>query len=429
MSAAIIPSPASAPSASAGSFRTRETEKRFFDLYLRDPTYCNHNIGIVFFLRMAADAQLVLNVMEEIRAKHAMLGARFEIVGEEWRLFTDVCLSVETPPAPCGHDASDEEWRAAISRAGGEQARRSHFPKLVHLAFFRRNQRECAVILTMNHSVTDLAGLVYLCNDVALKFDSLAAGRPAQLEPAQYSIGELAEDEFRYVSSARCRENIAWWQQRLAGHPPDPRLREPHGGSATLTGELSENAIARIQARAADAGATASILLLARYVQALHRVTSRSDLLVNSITARRGLVPGDHALVGCLLDYLIFRLENVDYSVTEDVARALVRHTVTSTHRWVPYGLLIRALAPSHYHTNCGFVENEYNFIPSKSMQLSARENVEVMPVQTQRGWLTFRRGVVVMARGTRWPLYVTVDPAFVSEAEARELATTMTDW
>ncbi len=409
-------------------FRTRQTEKRFLELYRSDTAYCVHNVAAAFILRTPINERQLEGVLAHVGATHTMLCARFEVSGEDWWLHTrsrPIVQHVQLAHSP----QADEQWRAAIVSHGTKQARRPHFPDLVHITLLSRNADESAVIVTLNHSVTDLAGLVQLCNEFARALAAVVDGVPLHPEPPQYSIGACADDEFHYVHSPRGQANLQWWARSLADYEPDPRLREPHGGARTIRQELARATVERIKGRAACAGVTPAMLLLARYFQALGTITDSSDILVSSITSRRGLVPGDHALVGCLVDFLLFRIRDLEASTTEELAQELITQTVVSTQRWLPYWLLVRELAPSFYDNTCGITGNEYNFIPERSQQIAQHEGVEIMPISVQREWLTFRRGVMVMAKPTAWPLFVTFDPKFVGADEATQLAYMMVDW
>jgi Condensation domain len=403
----------------------RETETRFLNLYGADSRFRVHNLGAVLLTNLPISDATLGAALRNLALRHPMLNARFRYIDGQWWLDTlgQPLISHRSEARSLDPQV---DWRSWVVKHGLLQSRLPHFPEMVRLSTLRHRGAYQALVLTLNHSVTDFVGLLVLCNDLSHILEHVATGQTIEPLQSPYTIFDATLEEHRYISSSAGASNLRWWRQFLAGYTADSRVKEPQGRAASIGYEIDGLTFERIRTRIRDLGVTPALLFLCAYVAALHAVTGTTDVLVSFITSRRGLVPRDGDLVACLIDFMLFRISKPSNKPLRVLASELRRQSISNSQRWLPYWLLVREVAPDLYGTTCGIAENEFNYISLKSTRLRTSNLIELLPVPTKRDWLTFRRGVVVTEQVNSWSLVLLYDSTFVAANEARLLMQTI---
>jgi amino acid adenylation domain-containing protein len=137
------------------------------------------------------------------------------------------------------------------------------------------------LMLVVHHAVIDGISLGLLLNDAG----RLIAGQPLPAPPSPRRSP---------VSRPERAENAVWWRNRLATLPPAPVLPtdRPRPGIASFAGASVERMLdaelwQAVQHRAAVGNATPSMVLMAAWTAALHRITGSGHLAVGLTVAGR----------------------------------------------------------------------------------------------------------------------------------------------
>ncbi|WSJ62368.1 amino acid adenylation domain-containing protein [Streptomyces sp. NBC_01310] len=181
------------------------------------------------------------------------------------------------------------------------------------------------LLLLCHHIVWDEGSLPVLEAELAALYDSLAAGRPADLP-------ELAVQYADYSSWQRedgtAERQLDHWREHLRDAPTEPVLPTDHPRPElqAFRGAFHRFAMPRpvaeaVRALARSEDATPFMVLLAGLALTLHRRTGRRDLVLGSPVSVRGRAELD-ALIGYFVNLLPLRVrldEGMDF-------RDLVRH-------------------------------------------------------------------------------------------------------
>ncbi|MFC8792457.1 amino acid adenylation domain-containing protein [Streptomyces cinereoruber] len=172
-----------------------------------------------------------------------------------------------------------------------------------------------------HHLLIDGAG-VALISRRAGDLHTLGDAAPAP----DWSLTRLVAADAAYASSEQHAADRAYWRERMAGRPEPvrlvPRATAPMRRRVRDTAVLGPEAVARLRARADEAGVPPSRLLLTAAAVHLHRATGERDLVLGlPVTARRD--PATRDVPGMVSNILPLRL-----AVRPDTTAARLLDTV-----------------------------------------------------------------------------------------------------
>jgi amino acid adenylation domain-containing protein/non-ribosomal peptide synthase protein (TIGR01720 family) len=142
----------------------------------------------------------------------------------------------------------------------------------------------------VHHIIMDALSAPLFIKRTAQVYNGLLAGRePRPIPPVSPLM--LAEDDARYRYSAQFADDRAFWRDRLAGLPEPVSLAHQtvaaeapvRRSSATLSGGISD----AVRQTAAGLGATWPTLMIAATAAYLHRLTGRTDVVLEMPVAGR----------------------------------------------------------------------------------------------------------------------------------------------
>jgi amino acid adenylation domain-containing protein len=246
-------------------------------------------------------------------------------------------------------DAADEAAALEALRAAAERPFDLAAGPLARAFLARVAPDRFVFALLLHHAVADGWSLQLLTTELA----ALMRAEPLPAQAIDLQYGDYAVWQQRWLRDRVLDVEVAWWRATLLGAPaeielPADRPRPAvatHAGArhvASLPGELLQ----RLDALAAEQGATLFMVLTAAVQVLLARYTGESDVVVGAPVSGRAR-PEFERLVGYLANTLVLRTR---LEGDPDFATALARVKQTTldalAHQDVPFDRLVEALAP-----------------------------------------------------------------------------------
>ncbi|MCC5578787.1 amino acid adenylation domain-containing protein [Microtetraspora sp. AC03309] len=213
-------------------------------------------------------------------------------------------------------------------------------------------ERDHVLHIAIHHIAVDGWALGVLTGELGTFYQAFAAGGPVPPAPLVRYRDHAAEERARPVDTT----SLEYWRDRLAGAPalelPTDRPRTgaatPAGGSVEL--RLPAEVGAGIAELARRRRCTLFMALLAAYQVLLARHSGQDDVCVGSVVSTRDR-PELEGVVGLFLDTLVFRGDlSGDPSFGELLGRTRAGVLGALSHRGVPFGRLVREVAPGREH-------------------------------------------------------------------------------
>jgi amino acid adenylation domain-containing protein len=175
---------------------------------------------------------------------------------------------------------------------------------------------------------------------------------PAFPAPAlQYA--DFANWQRSFVESDAGRRQFEYWRRVLAELPLPPELATDRPAPLTrsfrgtsVRWDLTKELVSRIHQRAAQAGATTYVVMLAAFVTLLSRLSGEPDVVVGSSFANRQL-PGTESLLGMIVNTVVLRTDlSGDPTVEQVLAMVRTASLGAIENQEMPFEEVVRALAP-----------------------------------------------------------------------------------
>jgi amino acid adenylation domain-containing protein len=186
---------------------------------------------------------------------------------------------------------------------------------LVRATLVRLDAEEHVLLLTMHHIVSDGWSYGVFWRELGLLYKVYAMGKPSPLPALPLQYADFAVWQQQWFQGARLASHLAYWAQRLAGHPamlelptdyPRPPVQGSRGACQSLL--LPARLSAALKALSRQAGVTLFMTLLAVFKVFLYRHTRQEDILVGSPITDRSRVETE-GLIGCFVNTLVLRTD------------------------------------------------------------------------------------------------------------------------
>ncbi|MEU6113069.1 amino acid adenylation domain-containing protein [Streptomyces sp. NPDC047117] len=303
-------------------------------------------------LRENIDVAALRAALTAVTDRHEALRSHFSLTpeGELCQLVDDagtVDLHIEDlTDAPGTRRARMAEFFAA-------EFDLEHGP-LLRAGLFSTAPRDHVLLLVIHHIVTDGWSMDLLHQELAELYEAHTRQRPAELRDLAYQYADFAAWEQSDADGGIFAEDLAYWQQQLAGAPQviDLPADMPRPGERTYAGGCHRFAVppavvSRIEQVARDCEASTFQVLFAAYQLLLARWTGRPDLIVGSVAANRRSAATE-PIIGLFANVLPVR-GHIDES--ESFARLVgrTRDTVLDAydHQGVSFDRIVEAVAPA----------------------------------------------------------------------------------
>ncbi len=216
----------------------------------------------------------------------------------------------------------------------------------------RLAERECAVLLTMHHIVTDGWSFGVAARELAALYEAFSRGEPSPLPRLPVQYADFAHWQRTRLTGDRLDGLLAYWTRRLSGvaplelltDRPRPAVRQARG--ATRFFRVPASLAGAIRTLGRRERATPFMTLLAAFQVLLHRYTGQEDFAVGSPVANRnrGEIEG---LIGYFINMLVLRAEvSGDPTFRGLLSRVRTEALGAFEHQDLPLERLVEALHP-----------------------------------------------------------------------------------
>jgi amino acid adenylation domain-containing protein len=224
---------------------------------------------------------------------------------------------------------------------------------LARWTLVRLGGEEHRLLLTMHHIVSDGWSIGVLFKEIGALYDAFSRGKPSLLPELPVQVPDFVLWQRGWLAGPVLEEQLAYWRERLAGHPPAlelptdrprPALQSFRG--AALPFQLPAVLFGEIDALSRREGATLFMTLFAAFRVLLQRYTGQDDLLVGSPIANRNRVEIE-GLIGFFVNTLVLRTDlSGDPTFAELLARVREAALGAYAHQDLPFEKIVEELAP-----------------------------------------------------------------------------------
>ncbi len=314
-----------------------------------------YNVGILARLDGVLDRDLLVRVVEEIFRRHEILRTTFAWVGQDPMQVISPAATVELPlvdlsALPAGRRAAEAELQAA---AGALRPFALDRGPLLRLTLFRQAASAQLLLVAFHHIVSDGWAFGIFVRELAAIYEAFHHGAPSPLPELAVQYVDFAHWQRQWLEGKVFAEQLAYWQDRLAGVPPALELpadrpRKPVLGyrgrrAHRVVPAALENGLERL---AESCGATLFMVLLAGFQALLFRYTGQRDFAVGSPIANRHRKETE-GLMGFFANTLVLR---ADLSGPPTFRQALARAQETAMGAFaaqdLPFERLVEELRP-----------------------------------------------------------------------------------
>ena len=234
---------------------------------------------------------------------------------------------------------------------------------------FRVTDEEHVLVAVAHHIGADGWSITPLIRDLGVAYASRCAGRvpdwaPLAVQYVDYTLWQRAQFGDLEDSDSRIAEQLAYWEQALAGMPerlqlptdrPYPLVADQRGASVAVDwpAELQQ----RVRGVAGEHNATSFMVMQAALAVLLSTISASSEVAVGfPIAGRRD--PALDELVGFFVNTLVLRVDLAgDPTVAELLAEVRGRGLAAYEHQDVPFEVLVERVNPTRSLTHHPLVQ------------------------------------------------------------------------
>jgi acyl-CoA synthetase (AMP-forming)/AMP-acid ligase II/acyl carrier protein len=202
----------------------------------------------------------------------------------------------------------------------------------------RMGEDDHAVVLNMDHMVSDLLSMEVLQREIAAVYPALRAGRPSPLPPLP-----LQESEYFAWVRGQYDRNRPYWERTLAGAPaaagplPGQDVRAARQSNRAVDFDVPVDLAERLRATYHGHGVTLFMAVMALWSTVLSRRTGAAEVVLTSPMSGRTR-PEFEPLVGSILQSPFLRMRtDGDPTFEELFARARRRVVEAAEHQFFPH--------------------------------------------------------------------------------------------
>lgn len=313
-----------------------------------------YNVCLTCHLDGPLDRVALLNAFQALTDRHESLRTCFqEASGEPFQVILQE-LTIGLPVVELGHlpaREQAEEREARIVAEGGQVFNLARAPlwRLVLLALAPERHE---LLMTFHHAVIDEWSLSVLLRDLTSLYEAYRSNRPAALPSLSSHYADFAVWQRSWLQGEVLDQQLGYWKTRLAQLPilqlptDRPRPRQMSFRGAIQRFHASDSVRLGILRIGHHEGTTVSMVLLAAFLELLHRYSNQEDLVVGMPIANRNRIEVEEVL-GFFLNTLVLRNDvSGDPTFSELLSR--VRQTMVEAfaHQDLPFEKLVEELRP-----------------------------------------------------------------------------------
>jgi amino acid adenylation domain-containing protein len=217
---------------------------------------------------------------------------------------------------------------------------------------FRRGEHDHLLAFAVHHLSYDGMSSSLVFQDLRALYVGERSGTPPPARPDPTQYRDFVAWQRQFLASAAGEEQWRFWQERLAGAPPQLELPTDHPRRATrLEGasvplHITKERSGALHQLAKAEGVTLYMLLLAAWQLLLARYSRQDEVLVGAPAFGR-TQPSFQQIVGYFVNPIVFRADVGANPSFRDFLRT-VRQTVLDAvaHQDFPFPELVRRIAP-----------------------------------------------------------------------------------
>jgi amino acid adenylation domain-containing protein len=302
------------------------------------------------------DVELLGRAFSAIVARHETLRTAIVVVDGQYMQRVSPALPVR-PAVECLEQLEESKREQYWQDAAREEAARpfdlANAP-LWRLRVFRLSAASHVLVWVSHHAISDGWSLGVLVRELALLYQSSAAGEAAPPAPLPIQYGDFTVWQQQWVASMACTQELAYWKERLAGMPaalelptdrPRPDVQTTHGDSYPL---WVPPPLGRALSEWSDRqGVTLFTTLLAAWHLLLARESRQDDFAVGVPVAGRRRVETE-GLIGCFINMLALRVRIDGRMSFYDLARQVHETSLEAfAHQEAPLTQVVEGLGQS----------------------------------------------------------------------------------
>ena len=312
-----------------------------------------YNLKMALRLSGALDQASLQRAVDAVVARHESLRTSFAMRGVD--VVQRVASQLEVPVQALElYGASDAALAAKLNELGSASFDLQQCPLLrVHLLRLAADATEHVLLLVMHHIVSDAWSAGVLYRDLAASYSAFSCGAVAQFSALPVQYADFAVWQRDWLAGAELERQTSFWREHLMGAPPllDLPTDRPRPALQTYRGNRLSRALpvalsARLQALAAEEGATLYMLLFAAFNLLLARWSGQSDLVIGTPIAGRRRSELE-SLIGCFANTLAIRTRLGGAGDFRELLAGVRSATLGAfSHQELPFEKLVEVLQP-----------------------------------------------------------------------------------
>ena len=337
------------------AFPASPTQEGLWFLQQLDPESVAYNMYVILRVRKLLDVEALKRSLNALVQRHDALRTTF---GTQEGKLVQLIAPVPTLALPVLdlQHLPAHEGEAEAQRLASMEARRpfdlTQGP-LLRTTLVRLAPEESLLLLTVHHIVADGWSLNVLLPELCSLYEAFTSGQPSPLPDLPLQYTDFAVWQREQLQGEQYAEQLAYWEQQLAGAPevlelpiarPRPAQLSPRGATYSLT--LPQTLTDELRYLSRQQEGTLYITLVAAFQALLYRYTGQEDLVIGTITANRTQAETE-ALVGFLINTLVLRTDlSGDPSFVALLARVREAVLTAQAHQELPFASLVKAIRP-----------------------------------------------------------------------------------
>jgi amino acid adenylation domain-containing protein len=315
-----------------------------------------YNAPGAFKLEGPLDVEVLTRAFEALAQRHSILRTTYRLFGDTPMQVIGDDASVDVNVVDLSHLDGDDQYAESQRILKDESRFRFDLVNgpVMRPTLIRLGSDAHILMVNMHHIATDGYSRGAIYRDLTELYDAAAEERPPRLEPLRIEYADYATWHRRRLDEGIAEEQLAYWQQKLAGAPsqldlttdfPRPPVRSWVGDNMSVMLDLPTREALRAAARSQDA--TLFVALLATFGLLLSRYSGQQDIVIGTPFAGRNRAELD-SMVGYFINPLALRLDlSGDPSFAELVSRVRETTLEAFAHADVPYENVVRVTNPA----------------------------------------------------------------------------------
>ncbi|MEO6889068.1 MAG: amino acid adenylation domain-containing protein [Ktedonobacteraceae bacterium] len=224
---------------------------------------------------------------------------------------------------------------------------------LIRWVLLRLDEQEHILVHIEHHLVHDGWSFNVFLRELADLYCAFAAGEASPLPALPVQFADFALWQREWVHSEEAQQQLAYWQQKLAGSPPllalptdypRPAVQTSHGAAPRI--ELPLALCAALRRMSRQEGSTLYMTMFAAFLTLLYRYSGQEDMCVGSSIANRRWRETE-GLLGMLLNTTVLRAD-LSHNPTFEELLSRVRTLMLEAyeHQDFPFDKIVEALNP-----------------------------------------------------------------------------------